>query len=121
MLHRLRRDVAFESDLAEQAGVTTALYRAIELGHVPCTRAVYDVVSLRFPQLKVFPRPGPDPGVLVATRHSAVTHEYARLQPLMDQCRRLNIGTTNRNIIREMMLRALAGDYTPEDIQFFFG
>ena len=119
-LFRLRRDTALEAELAFDAGVTVTEYRAIEMGHLPCSRAVYDAARARFPSLRSYPRPPVDPARTVATKHVVVTREYQRLTPLMLLVSRLNVGVRNKVVIRELLTMAMNGDMTAEDRDFFF-
>lgn len=117
MLHRLRRDVEFITVLAAQAGITCSEYRAVEEGRLPCSRALYDVVVARFPQLSVYPPPPPDPPPLLPTMHSAVAHEYQRIQPILNLIKQMKHGSTNRTLVADFGMMCIRGEVTADDIQ----
>lgn len=103
--------------IAGDAGVTIRVYRAMELGEIPVTGSVYDAALRRFPQLKAHPRPSVNPTPTARVQHPAVVLDNARVDPLVQRVKRLNVGSTNRGIVRELLRIILENDLTLEDVE----
>ena len=120
-LHEAReRAYLLEVVLAREAGVTVSEYRAIELGRVPLTCEVYDAAVARFSTLKAFPRPLPMPTPLTPSVHPAVVFEQERVKDFFESFTQLNVGKSNKALIRQMLLMAAEGVASPRDIDHFF-
>jgi hypothetical protein len=111
------RAYVLESTIAGIAGITTALYRAMEQGAVPLTRPVYDALVAKFPSLSSYPAPGASPLLMTYGHHPAVMAEYERTKALRSLSKKLNIGTTNRQIVLDLLRMVARGDVTAEDCE----
>ena len=105
------------SVVAGTAGVTLRVYRAMELGEIPISAAVYDAAVQRFPQLRAHPRPSASSSPISRVVHPAVALEYARVEPFVERAKRLNIGTTNRGLVKELLRVFVEHDLTLTDVE----
>ena len=121
-LHQMREGgFIHPATIAARAGLTLGLYMAMELGHAPYTTSFYDAAVHFFQSLRAYPRPGPDPVVITPTVHPAVEMEYQRIEELHGLASKCNFGGTHKNVIRQLLLLALAGRITAVDIERYFG
>lgn len=116
-VHRLRTTAYHsEASLASMAGMPVALWRSMELGHAPYSLVFYNAATTRYPQLKVYPPPGPDPVIISPVTPPAVTDDHARTQMLVDILKTLNVGRVNRKIVENLMRMCVDGFVTHGDI-----
>lgn len=120
-LHRARTAAfVLESTIADEAGVTPAIYRAQELGHVPPTAAVYDAAVVRWAHLRVYKRPPTITTVINPQEHPAVALEYSRTERGRAIAKGVRFGAGNRALFKEALRLACDGIIRKEDIDILY-
>ena len=105
--------------IAGAAGVTVAVYDAMEHGHAPVSLAVYTAACARYSALSAYPPPPPDPTVLPRRVHPAVQFERDRTEHMKEMFKKLNPNLHNRKAAKELMDMVRAGLITQEDQDWF--
>jgi len=114
-------DYVLQMVIANEAGVTVGQYNAMELGEIPMALRVYAAGILRWPQLNGYPAPPADPVMQKPVEHPAVTLERKREEQFMALFTGLNVGKTNKAIIRSLLILAATGEMRIDDINRLFG